>query len=195
VLLENWYKPTVADEEAREYDLWLRQFKGNVQLESNLAEWDGLLNQEIAAANAGIADERRRETGVSAGYGGAVQGAAVPALGSASANWHSSDPNLSDADLQMYIQSVRKARLPALSPCITLDPTATTTTTTSTTSGAVGGIAGGGTVLSPADEAVLKAYAAWETTARQMQGAPFRGVTETRLKAYRGWANIGVCGR
>lgn len=196
VLLENWYKPTVADEEAREYDLWLRQFKGNVQLESNLAEWDGLLNQEIAAAGAGIADERRRETGVTAGYGsGAAQGAGVAALGSASANWHSSDPNLSDADLQMYIQSVRKARLPALSPCITLDPTATTTTTTSTTPGAAGGIAGGGTVLSPADEAVLKAYAAWETTARQMQGAPFRGVTETRLKAYRGWANIGVCGR
>lgn len=190
VLLENWYKPTVAEEEAREYDLWLRQFKGNVQLESNLAEWDGLLNQEIAAANAGIADERMRETGTTAGYGGggAPQGAAA----SNSANWHSSDPNLSDADLQMYIQSVRKARLPALSPCITLDPTSTTATTTS---GAAGGVAGGGTVLSPADEAVLKAYAAWETTARQMQGAPFRGVTETRLKAYRGWATIGVCGK
>ncbi|CAO1621584.1 unnamed protein product [Parajaminaea phylloscopi] len=76
LLLRDWRNPTVAAEEAREYSLWVHQFRGNISLQPQEPMWDALLTEPAAL--------RTEEV-------------------------HSNDAHLSDTDLQLYFKTVRRA--------------------------------------------------------------------------------------
>lgn len=158
ILLDEWDCPFVDAREAKEYGLWLEQFQGHVALEGREPIWDGLLEEQLASQCPHDPDEMELH--------GVSQQQPMSAM-TALSELHSSDPNLSDADLQLYLQSVRRSRAGGASKVI------------STTTAPAG------------EDPILKTYAA--NLASSMQ-VGLKGVSDAKLKAYRGWLAVGGVG-